>query len=343
MENKLNNIIESVVKKVILEYGGVSDEIINISNIIFNKIYREHRNHSRRTYFTQDDFNGHKLYGKKFYLDINDSEEIMNVVQEVAVQLYYYDTINEDYASLFEFLNSHRMISNYFSPSDRMIRLTFPWPNDDRFDANSRTTILSTINHEVKHAFQDSREGGHFISSQYIKADKEQDREIGYNKEADTPSKVLVDYYIPWIYYRLHRREIDAWLQEMYIQGIENSDIKETKIYKMLAETIKDYNNLKRWYSSNDKYYTNQKIKDYIDNSIKRIDSPKSYFAMCDRNIGYLKKKMRRVIGRWYEEKGITNGSFKQYSSNEISQSLPFNTQKKNRNRWKNMLRKFFS
>ena len=132
--------------------------------------------------------------------------------------------------------------------------------------------------------------------------------------------KQIVDYTIPWIYYRLDRDEIDAWVQEMYIESQYENDIRDTKTYKNLSDTIKAYKLLKQVYASKDDYYTKNNTKEYIDASIRRIDEPKNYFKLCDANISYLIKKMRRVIGRWNEENGTARGSFKKYSSKEIPQ-----------------------
>jgi hypothetical protein len=79
----------------------------------------------------------------------------------------------------------------------------------------------------------------------------------------------------------------------------------------MLSDTINDYKFLKQAYAY---------AKEYIDASIRRIDEPKNYFKLCDANISYLIKKMRRVIGRWNEENGTARGSFKKYLSKEIPQ-----------------------
>jgi hypothetical protein len=210
---------------------------------------------------------------------------------------------------------------------------------DNRIVDKIRNDMLSTINHEVKHAYQGSRNSNDTITQQYINATKELEKGFGWNKEASSPLKKIIDYDVPWIYYKLDRPEIDAWMQEMYIQAQETSDIKQTKTYEMLTSILSDYNKLKDYYTSSDSYYTNQNIKQYIDNSIRRIDEPRNFFKVCDRNVDYLTIKMRRVIGRWYEEQGTYSGSFKNYASNEIPQGSPF----KNRRSWRDMFKNFFN
>ena len=44
-----NSLIESIVNEVILEYGGVSNDIMQISMTIFNLIYEHHREHRGQT------------------------------------------------------------------------------------------------------------------------------------------------------------------------------------------------------------------------------------------------------------------------------------------------------
>jgi hypothetical protein len=55
---------------------------------------------------------------------------------------------------------------------------------------------------------------------------------------------------------------------------------------------------------------------------------------------------MRRVIGRWYEDTMQTNGSFKQYTSNEIPMGTPFiqtNSKNTKYSRLANLFNKYFS
>jgi len=341
MKKDLDYIIESVVKGVILEYGGVSNDILDISNVIFDKIYKEHRDYPRKPQtYIMPPFNGHPLMRKRFYLCI-DSLDLAKIVNEICVDLYFYDSNDESYDTLYNFLNENGFVSNNFSPRKKEIRFTFPWPNDDKLGNDAKTHILSTINHEVKHAYQDAQRNGTVIPDQYKRAQGELSKPFGKNKEADTPCKELVDYYVPWIYYKIDIGEIDAWMQEMYIEAQNTNDIKKTKTYKKLVRTIKDYEDLKYWYSTKDTYYTSQRIKDYIDKSIRRIDDPIKYFALCDRNIAYLKKKMMRVIGRWNEEQGTARGSFKQYARNEIPQEYAFRLKKTNPSLWRKLMQRF--
>lgn len=324
----VRSLVESIVRQVILEYGGVSDETVNMSRLIFNMIRKQHLNYDFVKLDDNMSYNGHSLYGKGFLLDFSHSSELMSIANSIDVVLYFYyneRVFNEDYFGLTEFLRDKGLQEMSFSPKDRRITLTFAWPSTNTLDANAENDVISSINHEVKHAYQNSkRNDGMRVSDQYLKARAERRKGFDDNYNADTALKHLVDYTIPWLYYKLDKDEIDAWIQELYIQGNNTNDIKKTTMYKKLIETINDYEKLKDWYTSSDAYYTNQGIKEYIDSSIRRIDNPKSYFNLCEKNVQYLRNKMRRVIGRWYEEQGNSSGSFKKYSSNEIQQASPF-------------------
>lgn len=311
-----DNLIESIVKEVILEYGGVSNDIMQISMAIFNLIYEHHREYRGQTFQIGD----RKIYGKTFNLDIDNIQEL-SFLNGIIVNLYYYDPRNETYDEVKEFILENGYLKNNFSPSKRVITFSFVWAMTDAIPHREKNYIVSTINHEVKHAYQNSKRGGTTITPQYTKAQVEMNKDFGYNYKADTPIKRIVDYTIPWIYYSLDKDEINAWVQEMYIESQYENDIKNTKTYKRIQSIIKDYNFLKDVYSSKNDYYTKVGTKEYIDASIRRIDEPINFFKLCDKNILYLKKKMRRVIGRWYEEEGINNGNFKNYSSKEIPQS----------------------
>lgn len=333
-----NRLIETVVKDIILEYGGISDDIAAKAHLIFNEICEQHREHQREA--SSILYNNHTLYKKEFNLYIDDNQELLSIANSIYVTLYFYDPRFENYNEIHSFLNDNHLIKLFYSPHLKLIFLTFVWPSNDKFEPTVKNSILANINHEVKHAFQSSkRKSGIGVSTQYMNAANERSKPFGFNREADTPLKRIVDYVVPWIYYQLDRDEIDAWMQELYIEAHGTGDIKNTKTYKRLLDAINDYNYIKKIYSTNEDFYTKQNAREYITKSISRIDEPNSYFRLCDRNLMYLKTKLRRVIGRWYEEQGISNGAFKNYSSNEIQQSSPFLPQNKKR---RNILKRIF-
>jgi len=306
-----NNLIESIVKEVILEYGGVSNDIMQISMTIFNLIYEHHREYRGQTFQIGDK----KIYGKTFNLDIS-GIQALSFLNGITVSLYYYNPQNETFDDVKDFISSNGYLKNYFTPSNRVITFSFVWAMTDVIPHREKKYIVSTINHEIKHAYQSYKRGGtNNITPQYSKAQCEMMNKFGFNSAANTPTKQIVDFTIPWIYYRLDRDEIDAWVQEMYVESQYENDIRDTKTYKMLSDTINDYKFLKQAYAY---------AKEYIDASIRRIDEPKNYFKLCDANISYLIKKMRRVIGRWNEENGTARGSFKKYLSKEIPQGDTF-------------------
>lgn len=335
------NLIESIVKQVILEYGGVSNEIIDLSYYIFNEILRQHREYGRGV-VPHLEYNGGWVYYKQFNLNFSQNKELCNIVNEINVTLFFYDSTKISYEEFDSFLKENHLIKLSFNPELKRIRLSFAWSNNDSIEGDARYDIQSSINHEVKHAYQSFKKGNvsNGISPQYLKATKEMENGFGVDESA---IKRYVTYVIPYVYYKLDKEEIDAWVQEMYIQA--TTDIKKTKIYKSLISTLESYNVLKKLYLSNDDDFE-KNIHDYIDKSIRRIDNPRSYFKVCDANVSYLKRKMRRVIGRWYEDTMQTNGSFKQYTSNEIPMGTPFiqtNSKNTKYSRLANLFNKYFS
>ena len=317
-----DKLIESVVKQVINEYGGVSDVIMDMSSIIFNEICNQHRMYSREVNRQLPPFEEHYVCEKIFQLDLSNMGQYKNIVDYVSVRLLFYDPQDESFKQLKDYMAENGLLKLCFQPRLKRIVLSFAWPTNDVMDSSAESYIMSSINHEVKHAYQYYKSNNSTVSLQYIKATMEQERPIGYYKEADTPLKQLADYYVPNVYYKLDKGEIDAWMQEMYIEAKHTNDIYSTNTYKHLLTTIKRYDELKQWYNSDWDYFKKQ--KEYIDTVINRIDTPSNYFKVCDTNMSYLKRKMRRVIGRWNEENGNARGTFKQYASNEIPQSNMF-------------------
>jgi hypothetical protein len=249
----------------------VSNDIMQISMTIFNLIYEHHREYRGQTFQIGDK----KIYGKTFNLDINNIQTL-SFLNGITVSLYYYNPQNETFDDVMDFISSNGYLENNFSPRNRVITFSFVWAMTDVIPHREKNYIVSTINHEVKHAYQSYKRGGTNITPQYSKAQNEMRNKFGFNSAANTPMKQIVDYTIPWIYYRLDRDEIDAWVQEMYMEAQYENDIRDTKTYKMLSDTIKDYKSLKRVYASKDDYYAKDNTKEYIDASIRRIDEPKN-------------------------------------------------------------------
>ena len=333
-------LIENVVRDVILEYGGVSDDIMHLSYVIFNEILNQQSNYASNC-ISDLNFKGTNIFYKEFNLEFNKKSEIAYVANEVKVQVFIYNDQIVSYDEIYGFLNENHLIKLSFAPYKRIIKLTLVLPNSGNIGSDIRYDSLSSINHEVKHAYQYAKynnSNNPNVQQAYTKALKE----LGSFGDDESPLKQLVTYYIPWIYYKLDKEEIDAWMQEMYIQATD--DIRNTKTYKSLIDVIEKYNQLKSWYTSNEFYYTSQNIKEYIDKSIRRLDTPRNYFKVCDRNVLYLKRKMRRVIGRWDEEMMNNHGSFKQYSQNEIPMGSPFIQNRRNiKNKKYSMLRNLFN
>ena len=115
-----NSLIESIVKEVILEYGGVSNDIMQISMTIFNLIYEHHREHRGQTL----QIGGEKIYGKTFDLDISNIQAL-SFLNRITVSLYYYNPQHETFDDVMDFISSNGYLKNNFTPSNRVIRFSF--------------------------------------------------------------------------------------------------------------------------------------------------------------------------------------------------------------------------
>ena len=308
-----NVLIENIVKRMLLEYGGVSDDVTRISNTIFSEIQKRFDCCDTK-WIHGIPYKEHPLQYKHicFKPDVEGFAEIGHLVD---VTLYLY-LPNEDAKEFERFIVNSNLYNSAYNISYKKVILTFVWPINNDVESYTKTSALRTINHELKHALQYSKNRQSSVSSQYVKAREELHKDFF----GDTTIQQIVNYTIPWIYYRFDRTEIDAWMQEMYAEATEKQiDIQKTNVYKALKSTIGNYNALKGYC----RYYPEE--KEAIYNSIRRIDEPKNYFALCDKNVAYLTSKMRRVVGRWQEDNAKPNGSFKDYASNEIEPTSPFN------------------
>ena len=313
-------LIENIVRQVLLEYGGVHDDIIQWANDLYGQILENANNYARRIASFIPSYNDRPVYYKMFQLH----PRIDGVVIHVRVFLFLIFP-NEDKTDFQDFLLEHEVLDNYYTHGKNRAELSFVWPVDNNIDTVRKGEIIGTINHEFKHAFQSQKTKKLEVSRQYQRAQAE----IGKGFFGDTDVQQIVNYEVPWIYYRLDRDEIDAWMQEIYAEAkVKQIDIRDSRRYKTLQNTIRGYNLIRDFL----KYYPQE--KEAILKSISRIDEPQKFFAYCDKRIAYLQQKMRRIVGRWQEEHGQANGSFKQYASSEIKPTSPFNNLS-----WKRRLR----
>lgn len=313
-------LIENIVRQVLLEYGGVHDDIIQWGNDLYEQILENSNGYARRIASFMPSYNDRPVYYKMFQLH----PRIDGVVIHVKVVLFLIFP-NEDKNNFQDFLLDHDVLDNYYTHGKNCGELSFVWPADNNVDTAMKGEIIGTINHEFKHAFQSQKTKKQGVSRQYQRAQAE----INKGSFGDTNIQQIVNYEVPWIYYRLDRDEIDAWIQEMYAEAkVKQIDIRDSRRYKKLQDTVRDYN-LIRYFLKN---YPQE--KEAILKSISRIDEPQRFFAYCDKRIAYLQQKMKRIVGRWQEEHGQATGSFKQYASNEIKPTSPFNNLS-----WKQRLR----
>lgn len=331
------NLIEKIVSNVILEYSGVSDKVTNISKEIMRLIMQEN---SKRKWLVEW-FDDNKKY-KCFSLPI-EGTIVSEIANEVLVKLYGYGddvTFDEEKA----YLVKHDMLNMAFSPSVKRIKLFVPFPCSGVLDETAYNYLMYAINHEVKHALQSHMRGGTKITSAYLNSTKP------VKLHGDDHAYNLMKFYIRDLYYNFDIDEIDAHLQELYIQlNDNNGDLSKCKAYTSFKECVTAYNWLKndvmypKKGSFEVSYYSKQRA--IFDNVLLEMlggdISKKQFFAYCSRGIRRFKEHMRRIIGRYKSENGGNTGSFKNYSQNEIPQSGMFSGKKMKPEIWRKLLRQY--
>lgn len=316
-----NSLIENVVRKVILEYSGVSDEIMDISQEILSLIFQEEKNHDWKMSQVTGD------YYKRFSLPI-EGTEISKIVNEVLIRLFYYNPKQMNFEMAKEVYTETGDLKLAFSPMRNGIKIYIPFPGDGQMDEQGVQCLLSYINHEVKHAYQSRKRGGTIINNAYINSVKPM---------PDIDEKNLVIRImrgdIRNLYYMFDKDEIDARLQEIYIQLMNNGgDLSKCNSYKKMAHQEKRYNWLKNELlfppkdSFEMKYYKKERevFKMELERMLGDEITPGEFFYHCESGIKRFREHVRRIIGRYRNEYGTPSGSFANYTKNEIPQSGMF-------------------
>ena len=320
-----NSLIENVVRKVILEYSGVSDEIMDISKKIMSLIFSEEKKYEWKMSTITGD------YYKKFYLPIKGTN-IFNVVNEVSIKLFYYNPKNMNFEMAKEVYTETGDINLAFSPSREAIKLYIPFPSGGTMDEYGINYLISSINHEVKHAYQHRMRGRTIIPSAYSNSVKP----IRYNKDEEYDEKELalrvMRRDIKNLYYLYDKDEIDARLQEIYIGLTQNGgDLEKVKVYNKMINAEKDYYWIKNRIlfpkdSFHIRYYERERslFRQELKNMLGDEITPGEFFYHCESGIKRFREHVRRVIGRYRNEYGTPSGSFANYTKNEIPQSGMF-------------------
>ena len=341
----MNKLIESVVNKVILEYCGVSDEIMDISSKILQLIFEQEKWERWKQSETYLYPNGQYGYTKSFYLDTQEGLGINNIVNNVFIKFYGYNSNKHSFAEMKEYLNEKGLLSIGYSPSKEMIIIKIPFPYKGSLDDFGRQYLLTSINHECKHALQSVRRGGTNISQAYQNATK-WDNNFGKSDEA---SIYLMKVYIKRCYYMFDLDEVDARLQEIYLELSENGDLTKCNTYNDMQNALKSYKWLYTLMYDEDKFYAKfyedeRKIfQQILTDMLGEGVTTKQFFAYCAKGVRRYKEHLRRVVGRWQEENDKYNGSFKQYASNEIPQEYAFKLnqiKRTNPSLWRKLIQK---
>ena len=197
-----NNLIENVVRKVILEYSGVSDEIMDISQEIMSLLFSEEKKYEWKMSSITGD------YFKRFSLPI-EGTNISNIVSGVLVKLFYYNPKNMNFEIAKEVYTETGDLNLAFSPSREIIKLFIPFPNGGIMDDDGITSLISSINHEVKHAYQHKMRGGTTIPTAYSNSIKPIHDDYQNNDKKEVILQ-LMRIYIRELYYIFDKDEIDA-------------------------------------------------------------------------------------------------------------------------------------
>ena len=326
-----NFLFENAVNKILLEYGGVSDEIIEMADEIFNLILSQHRNYS----WKESDLDNCG-YKKSFILNLNGTKS-NQLVKEVNVKLFAFDPRKISYAKIYQDLLENGFINIAYSPSAKRIILRIPWPITDQFTDDEKISIISSINHELKHALQDNKRGHTSITNAYTNS-------LRYQMNDNDKNNVwLMKYYIKKCYYLFDIDEIDARLQETYIELNNKGNLNNCEVYQEIKNAKKWYKYLfKIFYPKTkfeDEYYSKDResFQSILTEVLGEGITAKQFFIYCQKGIKRYDEHLRRILGRYNIENNISNGSFKQYSNSEIPMGNIFQIKKETPTLWKKL------
>lgn len=308
-----NNLIENVVRKVILEYSGVSDEIMDISQEILTLIFETEKGYDWKVSRTTGD------YYKRFSLPI-EGTKTSRIVNGVLIKLFYYNPNDMDFYMAREVYAESGEMNLSFSTSRETIKLYIPFPGNGVMDNDGVNYLLKAINHEVKHAYQHRMRGGTTIPLAYFKS-VTQSEDNGGEKNLKL-SAMRQD--IKNLYYVFDKDEVDARLQEIYLELLNNNgNLNKCRTYVGINNGKRRYKQLMSEILS-PKNSFNINFRDELKRMLGDEITPKQFFYHCESGIKRFDEHVRRIIGRYKREHETSNGSFKYYAKNEIPQSGVF-------------------
>ncbi len=324
--------IDKVVRRVILEYGGVSDEVIRISREIYQLIVSQHRGHSWLDIGDGEHFKRFNLY--------LDGTEADGLISEVRVKLFAYDPSEMTFNDKYQQLVKRGLVKLSFSTTANAINLFIPYPVNDQMDQEGKTYLMSCINHEVKHCLQHNRRGGWTnVSDTYVKSLSSSPI------EDNNTTMFLMKSLIRRMYYIFDPDEIDARLQEIYIELRETGTLSKCKAYDDVKTCIEGYAWINRAVRSTDawdsKYFKEARsaFPEVLKEMLGEGMTPGQFFSYCTRGIRKFREQLRRIIGRYDSENPKERGSFGEYAKKEIPMRDMFTLKKENPSLWKKLMR----
>lgn len=344
-------LIENVCRSVIQEYLGISDEVTELANEAFSLLSYVYDNTPR---WMTHNFGGEQLMTKHMIVDLAKNQDMVDlglskVISSFNIIFYGYDQRKYSYEEYIDYLAEvsnkcgDRLLRLAFVPSIREIKLFIPFPIDGNIEDDMKRDVMSSIRHEVEHAWQSYKRGGTKVTSQYTKSLARND----WNSDKNT-ALPLLRYYLKHCYYALDPDEIDAKIHEIWYELESGSGkLEDCEGYKFMLEVQKDYKWVRNLFESKNKfdikYYEMERsmfpqlVRDEVG-----LNSPSQWFRYCEKGIRKFNEQIRRVAGRQNAVSGYQgNGSFKNYAKGEIPQGELFRIKKENPSLWRKLVNRF--
>ena len=125
-DNKIQQVIRESINELLLEYGGVSNEILAISQDILSAIAEKAQN----SYWLQSSTDNQ--YFKKIEFNVPNDGVLKDYV--VYAKLYAYVPSQHTFREALDRVNEMGMLYMGFSPSKKAIIMRIPYPSNGQLD-----------------------------------------------------------------------------------------------------------------------------------------------------------------------------------------------------------------
>ena len=309
-----------IVEDILLEYGGVSDEIIEAAEMVRNEALELLNSNKYPSidrwkkiclnFGVEDMYPGGDVeqspqlstYPKRYCLPFGlRCVSDIDFVSNITIHAYGYNmsNISEYYAYSYfsDCLTNIGKNTSYFEPGDSIIILALPFGIDPRDGSvHIGDESFSVINHELKHAYQHHRR-----NKSQCETDKFYSASInkGESDSYTLKSLGLSISDIKYAYYILSFDEVDAILQQVYVYVSRNGGtLKSCSWYRYMLYAKDTYNKIYKYYTTSPYGYMLSGIFYRIYGS----DIFKKYLSHCQRGIRRFDEHLRRVVGRLNNE-----------------------------------------